>query len=465
MSCSTVSEPLSIFTKKAIRVFEAALQNARSTRQATILSIPLAFGVTPEKAHAWLQKQPSPPYMLIEQPSQDKTYLHWGVTQAFRAQGKDRFKDGHAWFEQLQKKVFHTPEVPFHIYCAFTFQDYYEADEQTFPPAHYVLPEFSTIKSVNSELTLYNTSITEETTLEAIAHKVEQIIIAIKNYKPDSSDTLSKVYLLQETSKAHYKDMVTKAIGTIRNHIYQKIALARTVTATKEDSLAFDILKTLENLRKAYPQCSLVHLNSGDGTQYLAATPEHLLSIDEQKLYTESIAGSIKRGETEEEDDILAKQLMRCSKNRLEHQWVIDEINQNLTQLGLSAEIGETQVIKLHNIQHLKTLIKAALTPSIHPLMVTEALHPTCAVGGLPKHQAMKEISRLEPFVRGLYGGTLGWIDSLGNAEMLVGIRCATIRDNQATLYTGCGIVETSIPEDELQETEDKVKALALNLA
>lgn len=465
MSGSTILAARSVISDDAMAAILEASSKAQETGKTYLLSIPLEFEATVQKCHQWLLRHPSTEYMLVEQPALAKVSLHWGMCESLCVAGETRFKEGQDWFDQLQGAMIHEPERPFYVYTTFTFQDHSEPTQQAFPPARYILPEFSCIAQEDTYTYLYNTKITPQTQVKELFQLLHQTLESINQIHPGIAKTPCELELSNGIDPKYYKEIVQKAIDAIKKRIYQKIALARTVKVRKKNNTAFDITQTLENLRNTYPQCTLLHLNNGQGYQYLAATPEHLLTIKDQILFTESIAGSISRGTCDQEDQQLAEELLRCSKNRLEHQWVLDEISQTLEQLGLKPEISATEVIKLTNIQHLKTHIKAKLENTIPPLSLVGALHPTSAVGGLPKHLAKQEIAKLEPFERGLYGGTLGWLDSKGNSEMLVGIRCASIHNNEAMLYAGCGIVETSNPQDELLETEHKIKALALNLA
>ena len=120
--------------------------------------------------------------------------------------------------------------------------------------------------------------------------------------------------------------------------------------------------------------------------------------------------------------------------------------------------------MKLPNVQHLQTPIDAqidhASAAPIHLLDVVKALFPTPAVGGTPRAHAVAEIQRIEPFDRGLYAGALGWLNYLGDGEMVVGIRSALIDDRKARLYAGSGIVAESDPELEKIETDMKLRAL-----
>jgi menaquinone-specific isochorismate synthase len=117
-------------------------------------------------------------------------------------------------------------------------------------------------------------------------------------------------------------------------------------------------------------------------------------------------------------------------------------------------------VRRLANVQHLRTPVRATLPESVRLLDVLAALHPTPAVGGSPREPAMARIRELEGFSRGLYAGTLGWLNARGGGEFFVGIRSALVEGATARVYAGAGIVAGSTPEKEFAETELKFRAM-----
>jgi menaquinone-specific isochorismate synthase len=111
-------------------------------------------------------------------------------------------------------------------------------------------------------------------------------------------------------------------------------------------------------------------------------------------------------------------------------------------------------------VQHLRTRIEAEVGESVHLLDILPEMHPTPAVGGSPRENAVPHIAALENIERGLYAGVVGWFNHLNEGEMIVGIRSALIEDKLARLYAGAGIVKGSDPEKEMRETEMKLRAL-----
>ncbi|MBC1224506.1 isochorismate synthase MenF, partial [Nostoc sp. UCD120] len=182
--------------------------------------------------------------------------------------------------------------------------------------------------------------------------------------------------------------------------------------------------------------------------------------INNQQLITDALAGSAPRGKTPAEDAANANRLLNSEKEKHEHSLVLDFITQRLRQLGLSPQILAPRLRQLSNIQHLWTPISAVVPENIHPFRIVGQLHPTPAVAGASQDVACAEIRRYESFERGLYAAPLGWIDSEGNCEFIVGIRSALIDGDRARLYAGAGIVAGSDPDKEFAEVQLKLQAL-----
>ena len=129
------------------------------------------------------------------------------------------------------------------------------------------------------------------------------------------------------------------------------------------------------------------------------------------------------------------------------------------------AAADEPVLVKVQNVQHLGTPIRAQLSRALSAVELAGLLHPTPAVGGEPAEAAEPMIPALEGLDRGWYAGAIGWTDLSEDGEFCVALRCALLRGPVAHLYAGCGIVADSVPADELAETEVKLEALLPLLA
>ena len=126
---------------------------------------------------------------------------------------------------------------------------------------------------------------------------------------------------------------------------------------------------------------------------------------------------------------------------------------------------GEPELVRIANIQHLATPIRAQLAAPMDALELVELMHPTPAVGGEPRERATALIPALEGLDRGWYAGAVGWTDANDDGEFCVALRCALLRGREARLYAGVGVVRDSDPAQELAETEIKLGALLPVLA
>ena len=145
-------------------------------------------------------------------------------------------------------------------------------------------------------------------------------------------------------------------------------------------------------------------------------------------------------------------------KENEEHRIVVDQIKRKLEPLMNEIDISITpDIMKLTNVQHLKTPISGYLENVQHILELVNILHPTPAVAGTPTDRAMAIIQELENNDRGWYSGPIGWFELNGNGEFYVALRSALVKDEEAHIFAGGGIVSESIPEKEWDETELKL--------
>lgn len=275
-------------------------------------------------------------------------------------------------------------------------------------------------------------------------------------YQNQISDLLKQ---WQITDTFPFQSAVTSALLDIQQQYFHKLVLAHAIDVTSR--LPFQAERSLHNLRQRYPDCYVFSVGNGKGQNMIGASPERLLSVQNQRLLTDALAGSAPRGKTVAEDQQFAQQLLNSDKEHREHCLVVDFITQQLTALGLIPHHAATPtLLQLSNIQHLHTPVHATISSEKHPLEILAKLHPTPAVAGMPREIACQQIQKYEQFERSLYAAPLGWVDAQGNAEFIVGIRSALLEGNRARLYAGAGIVAGSEPDRELAEVRLKLQAL-----
>jgi isochorismate synthase len=247
---------------------------------------------------------------------------------------------------------------------------------------------------------------------------------------------------------------LVEAIGAeIARGALEKVVLARRVSIDLPGPL--DPAHVLARLRSEAPE-STRFLVRREGTVFLGATPERLAKRTGTSLETEAVAGSISTLDRE-----AARHLLESSKDLAEHALVVREIGRALEPLAERIETpARPELYELRHVLHLRTRIEATLRDAPHLLEVVERLHPTPAVGGVPTARALEWIAANERDERGWYAGPIGWFDLSGNGEMAVALRSGVLEDTRAHLYVGAGIVEHSVPEDELAETRWKLQTL-----
>ncbi|ABA22246.1 Isochorismate synthase [Trichormus variabilis ATCC 29413] len=380
--------------------------------------------------------------------------------------GKERFIQSEYFIKSNLENIvnFGNTSQPFagpHFFCYFSFFAEKNKLDYPFPAATVFLPRWQ-ISVKNQCCTLVmnaviNSSVNIQILLQNLLDKIE----LINSLEPYSSNldyfptNLSKKLV---TNGERYKKSVASALEKIQSKELSKVVLADILDVSSNQH--FNLLHSLNNLRKTHPNCYIFSTSNGKGQNFIGASPERLITIHNQQLITDALAGSAPRGKTPAEDAANANRLLNSEKERHEHLLVMDFITQRLTQLGLLPQVLPPRLRQLSNIQHLWTPINAIVPANVHPLKIIAQLHPTPAVAGAARDIACEEIRRYETFERGLYAAPLGWIDSQGNCEFIVGIRSALIDGDRARLYAGAGIVAGSDPDREFAEVQLKLQAL-----
>jgi isochorismate synthase len=261
----------------------------------------------------------------------------------------------------------------------------------------------------------------------------------------------------------HYEAAVASAVRLIEQGALEKVVLAREVQV--HAPRAYDPAAVFGVLRDAFPSCFVFCAGRGDAT-LVAASPELLVRREGHRVSTLALAGSTRRSADPAVDDHLGEQMLRDESYREEHAIVARRIERALRPHAVwVAAAPEPELVRIANIQHLATPIRAQLADPIETLKLVGLMHPTPAVGGEPAEPALRQIPALEGLDRGWYSGPVGWTDGAGDGEFCVALRCALLRGGVAHCYAGNGIVRDSDPTKELAETEIKLQALLPLLA
>ena len=266
-------------------------------------------------------------------------------------------------------------------------------------------------------------------------------------------------------SREKYCNMVDRAKYYIREGDIFQVVLSNRIEADISGSL-FD---TYRVLRTTNPSPYMFYFSSND-IEIAGASPETLVKLNDNKLYTFPWAGTRPRGKTEEEDLKLEEELLSDEKELAEHNMLVD-LGRN--DIGRIAEIGSVKVDKYLSIErfshvmHIGSTVSGILRSDLDSLSAIDSILPAGTLSGAPKIRACEIINELEDNKRGIYGGAIGYVDLSGNIDTCISIRIAFARNNKVFIRSGAGIVADSVPEKEFDECLNKAAAVinALKMA
>lgn len=255
-----------------------------------------------------------------------------------------------------------------------------------------------------------------------------------------------------------WKETVTDVVNGLEHSDLKKVVLARELRLRFTDVIqAESVLANLLNEQKD----SFTFAFESNGDCFIGASPERLVKKDGTRLFSACLAGSIGRGNTPEEDEKLGNELLSDQKNLIEHQYVVDMIKEAMKETCDEVILpDQPALMKMKYIQHLYTPVIGKNREGTSLLHLVNRLHPTPALGGLPKQAAVEKIREVEQLDRGFYAAPVGWMDYKGNGEFAVAIRSGLIQGSEASLFAGCGIVADSNADSEYKETSIKFRPM-----
>jgi salicylate biosynthesis isochorismate synthase/menaquinone-specific isochorismate synthase len=260
-----------------------------------------------------------------------------------------------------------------------------------------------------------------------------------------------------------FEAAVAAATARIEAGEMSKVVLAREVVVSA--GAAHDPAALFGAMREQFPACFCFCCGTPEAA-FIGASPELLVRRSGASVSTVALAGSTRRSSDPAVDDHLGEQLLRSDKDRREQRIVSERIVRALRPHAVWVEAApEPEIVKVANIQHLATPVIAQLAEPRSAIELAGLLHPTPAVGGEPWPGAATAIAELEAMDRGWYAGPVGWMDATEDGEFCVALRSALLRDREAHLFAGVGVVAGSDPAAELAETEVKLQALLPLLA
>ncbi|MGR3279181.1 isochorismate synthase [Acaryochloris marina NIES-2412] len=267
----------------------------------------------------------------------------------------------------------------------------------------------------------------------------------------------------------NYMQGVDKALEQIQHSELRKVVLSRALELSFPTSL--DLCRLLANLvhNNRYGYTYLLNLPSpplsgSDGScqTLIGASPELLIRRRGMQVEANPLAGSAPRSGDLKIDRQRAHELLNSDKDRREHMLVVDAIVETLRPLCNELDIPSSPcILQTDSMMHLSTCLRGTLRDANScALSLALALHPTPAVCGYPSQGAYAAIHEIEPFARRYFAGIVGWVNSQGDGEWAVTIRCGETDGECLRLYAGAGIVAGSTAEKELAETSAKFRTM-----
>ncbi|HVE69296.1 MAG TPA: isochorismate synthase [Solirubrobacteraceae bacterium] len=465
---------------------EAALGRARARGEPVVAAVTVRVSpATDPTAVVMASRRAGEPWFALEQPERDGFALAaMGALTEISGAGPERFAHAAAeWRDLAARAVTDPPEALSRPAApsgavppppgsglvavggfAFAPDGGGSPEWEGFAPASLVVPEVALARRGGEvRLTLAALVAPDDTPEEALA-RVEARAAQLRDVPLPLLDPApaGRARVTGAMPPEHYVSAVGRAVERIRAGEMDKVVLAREVVV--QAGAPHDPGAILGVLREAFPGCYVVGVGRGDAA-FVAASPELLVRREGQRASTVALAGSTRRSADPAVDDHLGEQLLRSAKDREEQAIVARRIERVLRDRAVwVAAADEPVLVRMANIQHLATPIRAQLAEPVGALDLAGLLHPTPAVGAEPR-DAVRAIPELEGLDRGWYAGAIGWTDAAEDGELCVGLRCALLRGATARLYAGVGVVRDSDPAAELAETEIKLDALLPVLA
>jgi isochorismate synthase len=405
-----------------------------------------------------------------EQPDREFALAGIGSALELVSRGEDRFTDlARSGAEALRDRVAAEPEgLPAGAgpvwTGGFAFDPHGGSEPQwsSLPPALLMMPEVAIMRSGEQVFLTVATMVEPGADPDRLLEPIRGRLGALRSepLTPPDPHPSEATRIAGRHPPERYEELVSSAVKRISSGDLEKVVLARELTV--EAPSAHEPSGLYGAMRELFPSCFF----GTPEAAFLGASPELLVRRSGAVAATVALAGTTARSADPAVDDHLGEAMMRSPKVRSEHAIVVRRVQRRLRPLAVWVHAeDEPSVVRVGNLQHLATPIRSQLTEARAAIDLAGLLHPTPAVGGEPRTEALGLIRELEGIDRGWYAAPIGWMDAADDGEFCVGLRSALLRDRTAHLYAGNGIVAGSDPASELAETELKFGALLPLLA
>ena len=455
-------------------VLLGALERAAERGRRTLVSVTEEVEVTDPCAAAFASRLASDRWVCWEQPDREFALAGLGIAYEASSRGAGRFADvadeclrigGDAVLEEPRGLPAGAGPVWLGGF-AFDPEGGSTPTWSSFAPATLVLPEVSICRSGGRSFLTVNAVVRPGEEVQRLGERLSSRLAGLRLDAPLSlldPHPTAHAGIRSARSPREFEAAVEGATSRIGAGKMSKVVLAREVIV--EAAAAHDPAALFGAMREQFPACFCFCCGTPEAA-FIGASPELLVRRSGASVSTVALAGSTRRSSDPAVDDHLGEQLLRSDKDRREQRIVAERIVRALRPHAVWVEAAaEPEIVKVANIQHLATPVVAQLAEPHSAIELAGILHPTPAVGGEPWSAAAAAITELEGMDRGWYAAPVGWMDATEDGEFCVALRSALLRDREAHLFAGVGVVAGSDPAAELAETEVKLGALLPLLA
>lgn len=395
--------------------------------------------------------------------SSRKVVCGTGVAMRITCEGKDRFERLSGRFARLQRDWIHggDPDAPVPVaFLGFAFSagEQPGADWAGLGNTELVVPELVYRREGDAEWLTFSADATGRTPVQSLAtawiDSLETLLVAEEARYSATVDTVD----IERVDDGGWSAPIDRALDDIRAGAIDKVVLARRVRFRATRRLKWG--HVLDALEDGHEDCARFAV-SRPGFVLLGVSPERLLSLHDGTVVADALAGTAPRGANSAEDLALADRLLGDPKALEEHRIVVNQIRSALEPSCSGLVVPQApDVMSLPTVHHLWSPVRGHLNNGSSLLDLSRRLHPTPAVGGSPRPDALSWLARHEQWGRGWYTGAFGWLDAAGEGELSVVLRCGIVRDMEVELFAGAGIVADSDPAQEMDETEWKLRTM-----
>ena len=391
----------------------------------------------------------------------DRSLAGVGVAAAIEVQGADRFSQLREATVSLLGRVHvtvHPDAAPVRpaLIGGLAFAPGWDDDcWQAFGDGSFVLHRWTYERAEGATLTLVvDASALSDDAAAQLLTEYDRIVAALVAAaddqlfpSPESAADGGPERALQQMPMVDWIEHVRSIQRELEHGPFVKLVAARRCDVFID---GLDALSIVSRMARDFAECTAFLFRRGERA-FVGATPEMLFKTRGGTVESQALAGSLQaEGGSANRVALLA----HSRKNLGEHDVVVRAVVEGLSEHCVAIEHPpQPEVVQVRNLIHLSTPIRAELRDGAHPVDLLEALHPTPAVGGVPRRESIRWIVEHERSPRGWYTGPIGWIDTAGDATFRVAIRCGVVRPSVAHVYTGAGIVADSNPAAEYHET------------